>query len=142
MDWQKLFRIHAGDLVISNITAWEGAIAVADKSDHGRVASHRYITCVPADGIATADFLCFYLLTHEGLDRIGHASPGSADRNRSLAMKRLERIEVPIPSIEKQLQFSSLLSKVSSIRRSHTDNQIEIDALLPAVLDKAFRGDL
>jgi type I restriction enzyme, S subunit len=27
--WQKLFRIHAGDIVFSNIKAWEGAFAVA-----------------------------------------------------------------------------------------------------------------
>jgi len=24
LDWQKLYRVHAGDLVISNIKAWEG----------------------------------------------------------------------------------------------------------------------
>jgi type I restriction enzyme S subunit len=34
LDWQKLFRVHAGDLVISNIIAWEGAIAVAGEVDH------------------------------------------------------------------------------------------------------------
>ncbi len=27
--WQKLFRIHQGDLVFSNLMAWEQAIAVA-----------------------------------------------------------------------------------------------------------------
>jgi type I restriction enzyme, S subunit len=142
LDWQKLYRIQAGDLVISNIKAWEGAIAVARDCDDGRVGSHRYITCVPKEGMATADFVCFYLLTQEGLEQIGHASPGSADRNRTLAMSRLEQITVPLTGIDAQQHFSALLSKVAAVRQTHEDNQAELIALLPAVLDKAFRGEL
>jgi len=142
LDWQKLYRVHAGDLVISNIKAWEGAIAVASDSDHDRVGSHRYITCVPKEGAVAADFICFYLLTQEGLEQIGHASPGSADRNRTLAMKRLEQVAIPIPGIDRQQDFSALQSKVAGIRQTHAENQTELDALLPAVLDKAFKGML
>jgi len=142
LDWQKLYRVHAGDLVISNIKAWEGAIAVAGEDDHDRVGSHRYITCVPQEGVTTADFLCFYLLTKEGIERVQAASPGSADRNRTLAMKRLEKIEVPIPDYEKQLWFNRLQAHASAIQQAQTDNQAELDALLPSILDRAFKGVL
>ena len=142
LDWQKLYRVHAGDLVISNIKAWEGAIAVAREKDHNRVGSHRYITCVPQEGITTADFLCFYLLTDDGIEQIQAASPGSADRNRTLAMKRLEKIEVPIPDYDKQLWFNRLQDQVATIQQAQADNQTELDALLPSILDKAFKGEL
>ncbi|WP_295581053.1 restriction endonuclease subunit S [uncultured Lamprocystis sp.] len=142
LDWQKLFRVHTGDLVISNIKAWEGAIAVAGEADHGRVGSHRYITCVARDGIATPEFLCFYLLTNEGIEQVQGASPGSADRNRTLAMGRLEQLIVPVPTIEKQREFSTLQVKVTAIQQTQAANQPELDALLPAVLDKAFKGEL
>jgi type I restriction enzyme S subunit len=46
--WQKPFLVKSGDILISNIKAWEGALAVASPEDDGRVASHRYLTCVPA----------------------------------------------------------------------------------------------
>ncbi len=142
LQWQKLFRVQVGDLLISNIKAWEGAIAVASPADHDRVGSHRYITCVPREGLATAEFLCFYLLTPEGLEQVQAASPGSADRNRTLAMKRLEQIRVPVPDIGRQQAFSALQRKIGAIRQAQTDNQPELDALLPAILDKAFRGEL
>jgi len=142
LDWQKLYHIHAGDLVISNIKAWEGAIAVAGEEDHNRVGSHRYIACVPHERITTASFLCFYLLTDEGIGQVQAASPGSADRNRTLAMKRLEKIEVPIPDFEKQLWFNRLQAQVAAVQQAQADNQIELDALLPAILDKAFKGEL
>ncbi len=142
LDWQKLFRVHTGDLVISNIKAWEGAIAVAGEADHDRVGSHRYITCVARDGIATPQFLCFYLLTNEGIEQVQGASPGSADRNRTLAMGRLEQLLVPVPTIEKQREFSTLQAKIAAIHQAQAANQPALDALLPAVLDKAFKGEL
>lgn len=142
LDWQKLFRIHAGDLVISNIKAWEGAIAVAGEADHGRVGSHRYITCVAKEGVSTPEFLCFYLLTNEGIEQVQGASPGSADRNRTLAISRLEQLRVPVPTIEKQREFSTLQTKIAAIHQAQAANQPELDALLPAVLDKAFKGEL
>lgn len=142
LSWQKLFRVHEGDIVISNIKAWEGAIAVASSEDDNRVGSHRYITCVPKEGVGTSNFLCFYLLSKDGLEQVQAASPGSADRNRTLAAKRLEKIKVPLPDYEKQLRFDRLQAKVAQIKNAQASNQVELDALLPAILDKAFKGEL
>jgi type I restriction enzyme S subunit len=142
LDWQKLYTVHSGDLVLSNIKAWEGAIAAAGDNDHGRVGSHRYITCVPVEGVTTANFLAFYLLTQEGIEQVQAASPGSADRNRTLAMKRLEKIKVPVPDYDKQLWFNQLQSYVEKIKQAQSENEIELEALMPSILDKAFKGEL
>lgn len=142
LEWQKLYTVHSGDLVISNIKAWEGAIAAAGDEDHGRVGSHRYITCVPVEGLSTANFLAFYLLTQDGIEQVQAASPGSADRNRTLAMKRLEKIQVPVPDYDKQLWFNKLQSYVAKIKQAQSENEIELEALMPSVLDKAFKGEL
>ncbi|HGS4674523.1 MULTISPECIES: restriction endonuclease subunit S [Vibrio] len=142
LDWQKLYTVHSGDLVLSNIKAWEGAIAAAGDKDHGRVGSHRYITCVPVEGVTTANFLAFYLLTQEGIEQVQAASPGSADRNRTLAMKRLEKIKVPVPDYDKQLWFNQLQSYVEKIKQAQSENEIELEALMPSILDKAFKGEL
>lgn len=142
LDWQKLYTVHSGDLVLSNIKAWEGAIAAAGDNDHGRVGSHRYITCVPVEGVTTANFLAFYLLTQEGIEQVQAASPGSADRNRTLAMKRLEKIKVPVPDYDKQLWFNQLQSYVEKIKQAQSENATELEALMPSILDKAFKGEL
>ena len=142
LDWQKLYTVHSGDLVLSNIKAWEGAIAAAGDNDHGRVGSQRYITCVPVERVTTANFLAFYLLTQEGIEQIQAASPGSADRNRTLAMKRLEKIKVPVPDYDKQLWFNQLQSYVEKIKQAQSENATELEALMPSILDKAFKGEL
>ena len=139
---KKLYSMEPGDLVFSNVFSWEGAIAIVQPEDKGRVGSHRFITCVPKPGITTAEFLRFYLLTDEGIEKIREASPGGAGRNRTLGLKKLEKIEVPVPEYNKQLWFDSLQTKIAAIKQAQSDNQTELDALLPALLDKAFKDEL
>ncbi len=73
---KRLYRIEKGDLVLSNVFAWEGAVAVARPEDSGRYGSHRFITCVANPDMATPTFLWFYFMTDAGLARLGEASPG------------------------------------------------------------------
>jgi len=81
--WQKPVWVKAGDLVLSNIKAWEGAIAIAGEEHGGCIASHRYITCVPEPTTATVGFLAYYLLSAEGLrkNRLCFAWNGRSESN-------------------------------------------------------------
>lgn len=136
--WQKPVWVKEGDLVLSNIKAWEGAIAVAEHEHEGHIASHRYITCVPNPEVLHVDFLAFFLLNPEGLERIGSASPGTADRNRTLSLKNLRKIEVPTPSIDQQLAFVTLQAKVNDLKAHHTHIRAANADLLPATLERLF----
>ena len=139
---KKLFRICAGDVMFSNVFAWEGAIAVAKSDDDGRVGSHRFISCVCKPDVALPEFLCFHFLTEKGLEAINAASPGGAGRNKTLGLDKLERILVPVPSLSKQKHFVSLLSKLTALQAHHAATARELDALFPCLLEKAFRGEL
>lgn len=137
---KRLFKIQAGDLVFSNVFAWEGAIAVADERDDGRVGSHRFMTCVPHPKVATPNFLKFYFLTEKGLQKIGEASPGGAGRNRTLGLNKLDVTTVPVPPLDKQCWFDDLQSRVQKIRDLRAAIATEIDALLPSMLHRVFNG--
>jgi len=139
---KKLHRIEPGDVVFNNVFAWEGAVAVVQAKDADRFGSHRFITCVPEKGVVTASFLCFYFLTSEGLEKLGQASPGGAGRNRTLGLKALSNITVPVPSHEKQLWFDGLQAKIDSLKMLQDKTTTELDALMPSILSKAFKGEL
>lgn len=139
---KHIFRIEENDLLFNIVFAWEGALAVAKPKDHGRVGSHRFLTCVPKKGLATASFLCFHFLTERGLQQLLDASPGSAGRNRTLGIKALEEILVPIPPFEKQLWFDALQERFNQVKNLRAGTIAELDALLPSILDKAFKGKL
>lgn len=136
--WQKPVWIRTGDLVLSNIKAWEGAIAQASAEHDGCIASHRYITCVPDPAVTSAGFLAYYLLGDDGLERIGAASPGTADRNRTLSLGNLGKIEVPLPPLAVQKTFNTLLAEITALKAKHAAIRQANAALLPATLERVF----
>lgn len=139
--WEKPVWIKSGDLVFSNIKAWEGAIALAGAQHDGAIASHRYITCVPSNGLL-GRFLLYYLLGAEGLEKIGDASAGTADRNRTLSLAKLAKIEVPVPPLEVQREFTALQATVAALKARHVVIRQSSAALMPSVLEQAFAESL
>ena len=140
LTWQKLFLVQEGDLVFSNIKAWEGAFAVAKQEDHKRVGSHRYLTCVPIAGVVSAGFAWFFLQSPEGSEKLAAASPGSADRNRTLGQKALGSIRIPIPPIDRQRWFDRLQNQVRQVELLRESVRQDVEALLPAMLHCFFEN--
>jgi type I restriction enzyme S subunit len=135
---KRLFRIAKGDLVFSNVFAWEGAVAVAGPEDDGRFGSHRFMTCVPEHGQSVAEFLAYYFQTDEGLTALRSASPGGAGRNRTLGVEALARIRVPSPEVDVQLRFVELVRLRDEVRRRAAASQAACESLANLVAERAF----
>jgi type I restriction enzyme, S subunit len=110
---KRVFKIEPGDLLLSNVFAWEGAIAVASESERGKIGSHRFMTYVPLDRRIDTTWVSWYFRSEAGLELIRQASPGSAGRNRTLAIDRFEAIEIPLPPIEEQRRTAAELNGVA-----------------------------
>jgi type I restriction enzyme S subunit len=135
---KRLYRIEPGDLLFSNVFAWEGAIAIAQPTDAGRFGSHRFITCRAAQGLATAKFLRYYFLTDNGMLKIGEASPGGAGRNRTLGLEKLMAIQVPVPPLATQQTFDRLQADVAALKAKHAAIRQTNTVLIPATLERIF----
>ena len=113
LTWQKPYWLKSGDLLLSNIKAWEGAVAVVPAIlTMTWVGSHRYITCLAKQGIMESQFLFYFSRPESGSTVWGLASPGTADRNRTLNTSKLANISVPVPDIELQKEFLELRAKL------------------------------
>lgn len=90
-------------------------------------------------------FFLFQLLSplvyrEQILERIkGSASP-------HLNINALRKFSIILPNVATQhrmvAHLDSLQTKVDAVRRLQAETQAELDALLPSVLDRAFRGEL
>lgn len=60
--------------------------------------------------------------------------------------RMIKNIRIATPSLVQQQLIVSYLddlqAKVDAVKRLQTETQVELDALLPSVLDRAFRGEL
>ena len=135
---KAVFAIYPGDLLFNIIFAWEGAIAVAQPEDVGRIGSHRFLTCIPDPTRTTAEFLRFALLTPGGMVQVQRASPGGAGRNRTLSLGGCADLRLPLPSLDAQQEFNALHIKVRAALAAQRRAAEELDKLLPALLHEIF----
>ena len=140
--WQKLFWIKEGDLVFSNLMAWEKAIAVASPGDAGCVGNHRMLACEVNRTLATPNFLLAYFRTEEGMMQVTGHSPGSIARNKTLSSKKLPAIKVPVPSLDRQRWFDRLQERARQVNLLRESAGQDAEALLPAMLHGVFSGEL
>jgi restriction endonuclease S subunit len=140
--WQDLYQVKAGDLVFSNIMAWEKAIAIAATEDDGCVGNHRMLTCEARPDTAIPGFLWFYFTTEEGFAKIYAASPGTAARNRTMTAPALLAIEVPVPALAAQQTFDRLQADVAALKAKHASIRQATAALIPATLERIFSTEV
>lgn len=136
--WQKLYRVHSGDLVFSNIMAWEQAIAIAASEDDGCVGNHRMLTCEVIPERAVPSFLWYYFTTPDGFNKIYAASPGTSARNRTMTVPSLMAIQVPMPPLGVQQEFERLHAAVVALKARHACIRAATSALVPATLERLF----
>lgn len=140
---KRVFRIEPGDLVLSNVFAWEGAIAVASQAEAGMIGSHRFMTFVAIDEGVETRWASWFFRSDPGLTLIRRASPGSAGRNRTLAIDRFEALQIPLPSIREQRRQVKYLDAIEKSAKAAADSirhpsSYDIIALLPGMVDAAI----
>lgn len=64
----------------------------------------------------------------------------------TLSVGRIRSIEIPVPPLPEQHRIvaylDNLQTKVDALKRLQAETAAELDALLPSILDKAFKGEL
>lgn len=91
------------------------------------------------------EFLNSFLNSPTGQGAV-QAQSRSTSGLRTLSVGRIKQIMVPVPSIAEQrrivAELNALQAEVDTLKRHQADTAAELDALLPALFDRAFRGEL
>lgn len=139
---KRVFEIHPGDLVFNNVFAWEGAVAVAGVSEKGKIGSHRFMTYVVDPSEADVEYLRLFFLSERGLSLLLEASPGSAGRNRTLAINRLQDVRIPLPDAREQrraaLRVSDMVTQLEAIEEQLWPVRSALE-LSPSIVDEIVR---
>jgi type I restriction enzyme, S subunit len=113
MGSMKYFTFPIPSLVFSNIQAWEGAVALADDKDEGRVCSSRFYPYVPRPGArVNLRYMLEFFRSDVGLALMRQASPGTQVRNKVLSRTALESSSIPLPSLPDQDRIAKHLSEL------------------------------
>lgn len=132
------FKVPPDALVLSNIKAWEGAVTHYS-GGKDLVTSSRFLCYTAKRSDVLTEFLAEVLKTTEGTTKLAAASPGSADRNRTLGRQRFEQIRVPVPAIDVQRSVLGETARFDDLEQAYSHRQRLVAALLPAARNEEFR---
>ena len=135
-------RFPANSLLLSNIKAWEGAITRIGEEHDKFIASQRFLPYIPRSvNDVDVNYVFHYLLSDSGLHAMGKASPGSADRNRTLGRTAFEAINLPLPEITEQRAIAARLDSISDIASHSLATGLHTDTASTSITHGLFDTD-
>jgi type I restriction enzyme S subunit len=135
-------RLYSGAIVLSQVKGWEGAIAVCPPELEGWFVSPEYRTfrCVASE--SKPGYLAALITTKWFWGRLGGATRGVGARRERTRPEEFLRIEVPMPNVSEQHHGEQIFDRLILLKHLQSETAAELDALLPAIIDRAFKGEL
>lgn len=97
------------------------------------------------ESIANPRFVTYAMNSDPGR-RLIEALCATTAGNIGISAARLQEVTLPLPPLPDQVRIVSEIGRLEEalkrIRRTQREAGLELDALLPSVLDRAFRGEL
>jgi type I restriction enzyme S subunit len=134
-----------GDVLMTRVGAMIGEAAIIDRDlDFAFYVSLAILR--PLTAKIMPEFLVHWLNSPKGIEQSRRQTLGKGHSQGNLNLKLLRQFDVPLPSLSEQhsivSELDELQEQVDTMKRLQGETTAELDALLPSILDKAFRGDL
>jgi type I restriction enzyme S subunit len=134
--------VRAGDVVFA-IRATIGKMRFVPDELDGANLTQGTARIAPSDR-ALAPYLFWALQSRHVADSIRAATKGSTFKEITLG--RLRGIPIPLPPLPDQrrivAELDALQAEVDTLKRLQDETAAELGALFPAILDRAFKGEL
>ncbi len=135
-------RLYEGALIMSQVKAWEGAVAVCGKNLSGYFVSPEYRTFRFVASEAIPSYFAAIVKTEWFWSRLKDATRGVGARRERTRPEQFLNIEIPAPTVDQQRESTILLDKIEVLKSIQAETARELDAMLPSILDKACKGEL
>tara|TARA_B100001105_G_scaffold249578_1_gene236680 strand:- start:523 stop:1665 length:1143 start_codon:yes stop_codon:yes gene_type:complete len=140
--YPKLTRLQAGNFVYPKLMAWEGALGVVPPECDGLVVSTEFPVFAIDTKVMLPEVVDTYFRSPEIWPTLSGQSGGTNVRRRRLNPNDFLNLEMPWPDQAAQAAVRECVSRVSEIGMLQAETAAELDAMVPAILDKAFKGGL
>jgi type I restriction enzyme S subunit len=139
--YPRLTRLRAGDFVYPKLMAWEGAFGVVPTGCDGCVVSTEFPVFEILQDKVLPEVLETYFRNPAIWPEVAGVSTGTNVRRRRLNPQDFLEYKIPLPSRRVQERLRQVKAEIETIKRIQAGSQTELDALLPAILDRASSGE-
>lgn len=138
----NLYRVREEQFIYSKLKAFEGAFGVVPTEYDGFHVSNEFPTFELDRKKIDVSFLLAYTKSPQVWKSFAVHSKGVGARRERLKPENLLAETLWLPPLEWQQKIKQTGNWLASIRQTYADTQPELDALLPSILDRAFKGEL
>lgn len=140
--YRFLTRIQKDDFLYPKLMAWEGALGVVPQKCDGLYVSPEFPVFEVQQDRVLPEVLDTYFRMPSVWPSLAGVSTGTNVRRRRLHPSAFLQYKFPLPSMKVQRQFSAVRRRIEQAQRAKSESTVELTALLPSILSKAFRGEL
>jgi hypothetical protein len=138
-------QLKPGDIVVNKIWARNGSVGVVPKELDGAFVSSEFPVFEPDRNQLEPDWFKWVVKMSFFWEQCDEKSRGTTGKNRIRPEKFLD-VLIPLPKPDEQKRISAYLDIVDrdldALKRLQAETAAELDALLPSILDRAFKGEL
>jgi len=136
--YPKLTRLRTNDFVYPKLMAWEGALAVVPPECDGLVVSTEYPVFEIDQNKVLPEVLDVFFRTPAVWPGLSGASTGTNVRRRRLNPADFLAYKIPLPSRATQYRLRDIRARTREAVAERNRTTMELDAMLPAILDQSF----
>jgi type I restriction enzyme S subunit len=140
----KSFEVKPGDIIIS-CSGTIGKVAIVPETAEPGIINQALLKLTLETKKIDRQFFKIVFESDFIKQEVAAMSLGSAMKNIG-SVKILKKIKFPLPPLDEQrrlvVYLDGLQAKVDAVKRLQAETSAELEALLPSVLDRAFKGEL
>jgi type I restriction enzyme, S subunit len=137
-----LRRVRKGQFIYSRLFAFEGAYGFVTDEFDGYFVSNEYPTFDCDPHRVRAEFVAAYFKSPTVWKGLAAGSKGLGDRRQRVQPDKILSHTVWLPPLEWQDRIAEVQAQVDPLKKLQAQTAAAIDAMLPSILDRAFKGNL
>lgn len=114
----KMHKVAVDKFIVNITFGWEHAVAVTDKSDAGKLVSHRFPQYSLSENLYSK-FFKYIILDDKFKHHLWLSSPGGAGRNRVLKLDEMLEYKIKIPNVQEQQKIAEVLMDLDHLITLH-----------------------
>jgi type I restriction enzyme, S subunit len=139
---KSLRRARGNQFIYSRLFAFEGAYGMVTSQYDGAFISNEYPTFNCDPQLIRPEFLVAYFKSPTVWKTVATGSKGLGDRRQRVQPAQVLAHQLWLPPLSYQNRLAEIKAEMDTLKHVQVETAAELDALLPAILDRAFKGDL
>lgn len=143
---KTLYRVHNGQFIYARLNAFEGAFGIITERYDQHFVSNEYPTFDCKKERILPEFITAHFSSSHIWQHFLSKSRGIGSKagNRRIRVKPdvILEYQLMLPPIEWQQKIKEITEKQKHLKPIQAQTTTELDAMLPSILDEAFKGEL